>query len=245
MEHIFRFSDLLPEIQLCIFEEFDRPTLHSAVQVNKQWCEMSAHLLWRHPSPGRIKNLASFRLKRRWQYYASKVRALEIKRTGATAAFNRLIFSSLRMLWLFDDSSIPTTKFQLVPYLQSTLGSLRLPGRDLDSQSLDLIASSCPALTTLWIVGPIQEVRNVDFASFIRSVSCLRKLFLSDNFSASATGCMLKANTEILAPRLESLGLFGFVDFPNPEPFRMFMLNCRSLLHLSLAGDTRQYTLGS
>jgi hypothetical protein len=229
-DEVFRFSDLALEIQLLIFGQFDRPSLHSAVQVNKQWHDLSATQLWKEPSISRVRNLASLQPLQRRQYYASKIRRLNIRVLSITSAFDNLVFSSLEALRLYDYGS--GTKVHLVPYLQSRIRTLSFRGRDLNTQSLNLVRSCCPLLTELMIRGPLGNVDNTAFASFIQSLSYLRNLSLSYTFDVSAATAMFKTNMESLASKLEVLGLEDLMDLPNPEPFRMFMMNCKSLKSL-------------
>jgi hypothetical protein len=193
----------------------------------------------------RVRKLASLQPFQKRQYYASKIRKLDIHLLSITSAFDNLVFSSLEALWLYDYGS--STKVYLVPYLQSRIRTLSFRGRELDPRSLNLVRSYCPLLTELSIRGPLGNVDDTAFASFIQCLSYLRKLFLSHAFDVSAATVMFKTNTEILAPKLEVLGLMDLMDFPDPRPFRMFMKNCKSLKSLVIfnRGISRPFMTGS
>ena len=237
-DEVFRFSDLALEIQLLIFEQFDRPTLHCAVQVNKRWHDMSASLLWRGPSIRRLRTFTHLQCLQRRQYYASKIQTLESRTLGLTFFLDNDTFSSLKVLRLLVHPRVPQTMVNLDPYLQTRLTALSLRGCELRQHSLDLISSRCPALTKLELCGPLVDVEDSEFANFIRSLSCLRQIFLAYMFDVSAATLMFNINTEVLAPKIERLGLYGLTDFPNPEPFRKFMMNCRSLQRLTIQSRT-------
>jgi hypothetical protein len=76
------------------------------------------------------------------------------------------------------------------------------------------------------------DVDNMEFASFIQSLSCLRVLVMGSIFDFSTAIAMFETNMKTLAPKLKVLGLVDLMDFPDPEPFRMFIMNCKSLVTL-------------
>ena len=234
MAEVLHFSDLDTDIQLLIFKKLDRPTLHSAVQVNKRWHDMSADLLWEEPSISRITKLASLPSLQRRQYYASKIRRLRIRQLSITSAFDMLVFSSLQCLWLNGGDNTLRRAVHLVPYLGSRIQILAFRGCELNSRSLDLIAYWSPHLAKLAISGPLVDVDDFAFAFVIKSLTCLRELFLSDEFDVSAATATFKINAELLAPKLVCLNLSHLLDPPDPEPFHMFMMSCRSLQYLSI-----------
>ncbi|KEQ71731.1 hypothetical protein M436DRAFT_65212 [Aureobasidium namibiae CBS 147.97] len=228
-----KFSELPSEIQLLIFKQFDRPTLHSTVQVNEAWHHMSADLLWEEPSFGRIAKLVTLQSVQRRQYYASKIQKFKINRLSITCAFDKLVFSSLQDLRLHSSLGDPRASIHLIPYLQRAIRTLSFRGCGLDSRSLGLIASCCPALERLEMFDLLVNVEDYEFAKFVQLLSRLRELFLGGKFAASAATIMLKRNTKNLAPTLERLDLH-LVGSPDPESFRMFVMNCESLQHLSI-----------
>lgn len=244
MAKAFRFSDMPPEIQLLIFKLFDRSTLHFTVQVNKKWHDMSADLLWKEPSISRITKLASLPLRRR-QYYASKIERLQIRKLRITPVFDKLLFSSLQCLWLDGGAEMFRRAVHLVPYLGPRIRILAFRGCELDSRSLNLIRVCRPDLVRIAISGPLVRVDDFAFAFafFIKSLSCLRQLYLSDMFDVSAATAMFKINTEVLAPKIGRLDLMNLLDFPDPEPFRMFMMSCGSLQHLNIQRWQRNWPL--
>jgi len=228
-----QFSELPPEIQLLIFEHFDRQTLHSAVQVNKEWHHMSADLLWEEPSIARIAKLVTLQSMQRRQYYASKIQKFKISRLSITCAFDKLVFSSLQDLRLHGSLGDPRASIHLIPYLQRAIRTLSFRGCGLDSRSLGLIASCCPLLERLEMFDPLVNVEDHEFAEFVQLLSRLRELLLGGKFAASAASMMFKYNTKSLARTLERLDLY-LVGSPDPESFRMFVMNCESLQHLSI-----------
>lgn len=244
MAAVFRFSEMPSEIQLLVFEQFDKPTLHSAVQVNKRWHDMSADLLWKEPSISQIIHLAFLRSLQRRQYYASKIRGLQIRMLTITRFFDSLAFSSLRCLFLNGGADILRPAIHLVPYLGPKIRTLGFRGCELDSRSLDMIACWCPNLARMALSGPLVTVDDFKFAFFIESLSSLRELCLDGMFDVSAAMAMFEINAKSLAPKLERLDLLNLLDFPDPEPFRMFMMSCRSLQYLSIENCQRNRPLG-
>jgi len=194
---------------------------------------MSADLLWKEPSTGRIAKLATLQAVQRRQYYASKIQIFEINRLSIACAFHQLVFSSLQDLRLHGSLGDPRTSIHLIPYLQRAIRTLSFRGCGLDSRSLGLIASCCPALERIEMFDALVNVEDYKFAKFVQSLSRLRELFLGGRFAASAATEMFKRNTKSLAPTLESLDLH-LVGSPDPESFRMFVMNCKSLQHLSI-----------
>lgn len=228
-----QFSELPTEIRLLIFKRFDRPTLHSAVQVNKEWHHLSADLLWEEPSVGRIAKLVTLQSVQRRQYYASKIQKFKINRLSITCAFDKLVFSSLQDLRLHGSLGDPRASIHLIPYLQRAIRTLSFRGCGLDSRSLGLIASCCPLLERLEMFDLLVNVEDYEFAKFVQLLSHLRELVLGGKFAASAATMMFKYNTESLVRTLERLDLY-FVGSPDPESFRMFVMKCESLQHLSI-----------
>lgn len=242
MAEVPQFSGLPSEIQLLIFEQFDRLTLHATVRVNKKWCNMSADLLWKVPSISRITKLASLPSLKRRRYYARKIEILKIRELSITPAFNKLVFSSLKVLWLNGGANTLRRAVHLDPYLGPRIRILALRGCELHSHSLNLIPSRCPELTRLEICGPLFRVDDFAFAFFIKSLSCLRQLCLCDMFTVSAATAMFRSNAETLAPEIERLDLLNLLDFPDPEPFRMFMMSCGKLQYLSILSCQRNWS---
>lgn len=236
MDQIFLFSNLPPELQLDVFECMDRATLHSTVQVNKRWHDLSARILWSYPSAQRMATLAVIQPLERRQYYASKIHVVHIKEPKRCSAYSSLVFSSLRYLGLCGNTCEPGSRssIQAGPYLQAKLQATSFHHCIMPQNILSQIKSHCGFITSIELHHAVREFGDDVFAEFLQSLPCLRDLTLGNESTTATIDSLCRITADSLAPRLEILCLPYLTGSVEPEGFRKFMANCKSLKHFCL-----------
>lgn len=238
MDRIFPFSSLPPELQLDVFECMDRATLHSTVQVNKRWHNISACMLWSYPSARRVAALTLIQPLERRQYYASKIRVLRIREPKHCSAFNDLVFSSLRDLGLSSDIREPGSRFSIqagsYSYFQAKLQAISVGHCIMHQNALSQIKSHCASITKIELCHAVRQFDDDVFAEFIQSLPCLRDFTLGNESTTTTIDSLFKITADTLAPLIERLCLPCLAGSVEPEGFRKFMASCKSLKYFCL-----------